>query len=125
MRVTAWSLVQLILVQSGLFVGHGLVDVELRVEKETWVRSVGLGGGRLTGIGGVLTVGEERQFLLLDCLLRVSHMWNVEYCLQAAEALHDGGYRCRGLGGSLFPLMNGDGESLNSYTTCHLTHYLL
>lgn len=69
---------------SGMFQGHGHVDLELRLEQSAW----------LSG-----TCVEDNSILLLDSALRIAHHWNTEYCISAASCVEKGRERERGPGG--------------------------
>ena len=64
----ARSLLKSVLIQSGLFAGHGVVDAELSLELEAWMQT--------------LSVDDDSLFVL-DILLRLSFHWN------SSLAIHD------------------------------------
>lgn len=64
----ARSLLKSVLIQSGLFAGHGVVDAELSLELEAWMQT--------------LSAADDSLFVL-DILLRLSFHWN------SSLAIHD------------------------------------
>ena len=67
----AKHLSRLVLRQSGLFQGHGVVDLELRLEQTAWMNQLQI---------------FDHSILLFDSILRVARHWNAEFCLDAQEA---------------------------------------
>ena len=74
----ARTLLKSVLIQSGLFIGHGLVDFELNTELNAWIQA--------------LSIGED-SVLAVEALLRLSYHWNTAFCMKAAElGLHELSY---------------------------------
>lgn len=66
------SLVKSILKQSGMFQGHGEVDLELRTEQASWLAAIAV---------------TDKSILLLDCTLRVAYHWNTETCIDTTDRI--------------------------------------
>lgn len=68
----ARSLLKTVLIQSGLFVGHGLLDLELTSELHAWM--------------GNLSAADD-SILATESLVRISHHWNTEVGIMSAQSL--------------------------------------
>jgi hypothetical protein len=66
----ARNLLKLVLIQSGLFLGHGFVDYELNSEMNAWLEPSDLVGDAL---------------LVQEVLLRLAYHWNTPLSIEAAE----------------------------------------
>ena len=71
----AKTLLKFVFIQSGLFVGHGLVDFELSTELNTWI--------------GLVSDSDD-SVLMVEPLLRVAYHWNTELSILAAQSVTDG-----------------------------------
>ena len=69
---SAKSLVKSILKQSGMFQGHGEVDLELRTEQASWLEAIAV---------------KDKSILLLDCILRLAYHWNTETCIDTTDRI--------------------------------------
>jgi Nucleolar pre-ribosomal-associated protein 1 len=69
---SAKSLVKSILKQSGMFQGHGEVDLELRTEQASWLEAIAV---------------TDKSILLLDCIFRVAYHWNTETCIDTTDRI--------------------------------------
>eukprot|EP01032_Pedospumella_encystans_P021407 gene21407-24283_t len=68
----AKTLLKFVFIQSGLFVGHGLVDFELSTELNTWI--------------GLVSDSDD-SVLMVEPLLRVAYHWNTELSILAAQSV--------------------------------------
>ena len=66
------QLIKLILIQSGMFQGHGEVDLELRTEQAAWLSKLSV---------------HDNSILVLESLLRVAFHWNTELCVESSEKI--------------------------------------
>ena len=82
----AHKLLENVIVQSDLFIGHGAADIELLAEKNSWLHVV---TSSLTSGTNDYDSSDWRGniVLLFELFLRISHHWNVEACLGAHSVL--------------------------------------
>jgi Nucleolar pre-ribosomal-associated protein 1 len=66
------QLVKLILIQSGMFQGHGEVDMELRTEQAAWLSKLSVC---------------DNSILVLESTLRIAYHWNTELCVESSEKI--------------------------------------
>ena len=66
------QLIKLILIQSGMFQGHGEVDLELRTEQAAWLGKVSV---------------HDNSILVLESLFRIAFHWNTELCVESSEKI--------------------------------------
>ena len=66
------QLIKLILIQSGMFQGHGEVDLELRTEQAAWLSKLSV---------------HDNSILVLESLFRISFHWNTELCVESSEKI--------------------------------------
>lgn len=66
------QLVKLILVQSGMFQGHGEVDVELRTEQAACLSKLSV---------------FDNSILVFESTLRIAFHWNTELCVESSEKI--------------------------------------
>ena len=97
------TLLKYILIHSGLFVGHGLVDIELTSELNGWLGEK------------CLTVTDD-AVLVLETLLRLTHHWNTPLSIQASQCVAS----TSGTGGltvSYLTQLNGASGSVSSQSS--------
>ena len=66
------QLVRTLLKQSGMFQGHGLVDLELKTEQAAWLDALSVC---------------DNSILIFDSILRIAHHWNNELCIEASDRI--------------------------------------
>ena len=72
LSISVRQLVRSLLKQSGIFQGHGLVDLELKTEQAAWLSALCM---------------NDNSILIFDAALRITYHFNTEFCIEASDRI--------------------------------------